>query len=646
MARCTPTILLALTTTALSVCGGPARGQGVVFPWPPESRTIKVRAPAEFPRARIPATAEPAPTIVDDLEARPTSAIGLDDVIQRALGNTDVVRVLSGTGSASSGQTIYDAAIANTRIDQENATFDPTVSVRQDFLRNESPFAIANPLRPGEALLIGTRLDRSPTSVQVNQKNRLGGTASVQVDADRLRRTPSGQLLNPESPSSVGVGVSQPLLQGAGLAVNQVPIVLARLDAESSYFRLKDSVQETVRGVIQAYWRLVATRTSVWAVEQQVDQAELFLKLEDARLRIGSGDQAQLAQARLALANFRANLINAQADQLDAEASLRGILGLPPTASDQLVPMTPPITGEVPLDWDALLSLAEEQRPDIIELKLVLEADYQLILQSRNQALPQLDALMLYRWNGLEGEMPVGGTVRTDAGEYTDWQFGVNFSVPVGLRQSRARLRERELILARDRANLEQGLLEMVHEIAATVRRLRQLHAAYKALEETRLAAADNLTAQATSARQGTVAFINVQQAIVDWGNAVSAEARALTDYNAELANLERVTGTILETHGVRFYEERYASLAPLGLLGNERLYPKAVAPTRDSARYPVSESAVDQEFQKGKPQLLRSSEEREPPVPTDPNAKPEDLPEPSPTGPSFPRQRRLPPPE
>jgi hypothetical protein len=166
---------------------------------------------------------------VDDLEARPTSAIGLDDVIQRALGNTDVVRVLSGTGSASSGQTIYDAAIANTRIDQEIATFDPTVSVRQDFLRNESPFAIANPLRPGEALLIGNRLDRSPTSVQVNQKNRLGGTASVQVDADRLRRTPSGQLLDPESPSSVGVGVSQPLLQGAGLAVNQVPIVLARL---------------------------------------------------------------------------------------------------------------------------------------------------------------------------------------------------------------------------------------------------------------------------------------------------------------------------------------------------------------------------------------------------------------------------------
>lgn len=646
MARCTPTFLLALTTTALSVCGGSARGQGVLFPWQPESRTIKVRAPAEFPRARIPATAEPAPTIVDNLEARPTSAIGLDDVIQRALGNTDVVRVLSGTGSASSGQTIYDAAIANTRIDQENATFDPTVSVRQDFLRNESPFAIANPLRPGEALLIGNRLDRSPTSVQVNQKNRLGGTASVQVDADRLRRTPSGQLLDPESPSSVGVGVSQPLLQGAGLAVNQVPIVLARLDAESSYFRLKDSVQETVRGVIQAYWRLVATRTSVWAVEQQVDQAELFLKLEDARLRIGSGDQAQLAQARLALANFRANLINAQADQLDAEASLRGILGLPPTASDQLVPMTPPITGEIPLDWDSLLSLAEEQRPDIIELKLVLEADYQLILQSRNQALPQLDALMLYRWNGLEGEMPVGGTVRTDAGEYTDWQFGINFSVPVGLRQSRARLRERELILARDRANLEQGLLEMVHEIASTVRRLRQLHAAYKALEETRLAAADNLTAQATSARQGTVAFINVQQAIVDWGNAVSAEARALTDYNAELANLERVTGTILETHGVRFYEERYASLAPLGLLGHERQYPKALGPTRDSTRYPVSDSAVDKEFQEGQPQLLRSSEEREPPVPQETKAKPEELPEPSPSDPRLPPQRRLPPPE
>jgi hypothetical protein len=142
------------------------------------------------------------------------------------------------------------------------------------------------------------------------------------------------------------------------------------------------------------------------------------------------------------------------------------------------------------------------------------------------------------------------------------------------------------------------------------------------------------------------VAFINVQQAIVDWGNAVSAEARALTDYNAELANLERVTGTILETHGVRFYEERYASLAPLGLLGHERQYPKALAPTGDSTRYPVSDSAVDKEFQEGKPQLLRSSEEREPPVPQETKAKPEELPEPSPPDPRLPPQRRLPPPE
>lgn len=623
------TIFVALVSTlggilpARSVCAQTIRNI-----WLPEQRTVRVRDPAEFPRARIPADVVPPPTVSDLDEPRPSTPIELDFIIGQALSNAQVVRVLSGTGAASTGQTIFDPSIANTRIDQQQATFDPTVTVRQDFLRNETPFAIPDPLQPGRALIIGNRLDRNPTNVEVGQRLGAGGTASLQVGTDRLRRLPSTSVLQPESPSSVTLGLTQPLLQGAGVAVNRVPIVLARLDAEASYFRLKDGVQETVRGVIQAYWDLVAARTNVWAVERQVEQSRQFVEYESARLRFELGDEAQLAQANLALANFRANLIDAQARLLNAEAALRGILGLPPNAPDQLNPMTPPVTEELEFDWEALLSLAEERRPDIIELKIILEADYQTLLQSRNAALPQLDAVALYRWNGLEGEMPIGASIDSRDGAFTDWQMGVNFSVPVGLRRGRAALREQELILARDRANLEQALLEMVHDLASALRQLRQLYASYLAFRDTRLAASRNLEVQFTSVRAGTVAFINVQQAIVDWGNAVSAEARALSSYNAQLATLERLTGTILESHGVRFYEERYASLGPLGLLGRDRCYSRGLHPTQNEPRYPQSEGSVDELFQRGAPSLKRRRDDAKPSPspPPDPRAE-EELP-------------------
>ena len=47
----------------------------------------------------------------------------------------------------------------------------------------------------------------------------------------------------------------------------------------------------------------------------------------------------------------------------------------------------------------------------------------------------------------------------------------------------------------------------------------------------------------------------------------------------------EAVTGS-LEKHGIRFAEERYGSIGPLGRLARDRYYPKAERPCPDGPRY------------------------------------------------------------
>src|SRR5205085_6948257 len=101
---------------------------------------------------------------------------------------------------------------------------------------------------------------------------------------------------------------TQPLLQGAGAAANLAPIVIGRLNTERSYFQLKDSVQQLVRGVIQAYWGLVFARTDVWARRRQVEQGAEAVRRAEARLGAGLADLAEVSQARSALANFQASL--------------------------------------------------------------------------------------------------------------------------------------------------------------------------------------------------------------------------------------------------------------------------------------------------------------------------------------------------
>jgi outer membrane protein TolC len=359
----------------------------------------------------------------------------------------------------------------------------------------------------------------------------------------------------------------------------------------------------------------------VWIRDQQIEQADFAYRQATAKEQTGSANLADVAQTRLALASFNASLIAAQASLLDQEAALRSILGLVHSSTEEYIPTSPPTDVEPAFDWDGIVVLAEEQRPDLIELKLVIEADQQLLLQARNQARPQVDAVALYRWNGLEGEMPIGTDLRSGDGDFSDWQLGVNFSVPIGLRRSRAGLRRQELILARDQVNLHQAMLTVVHTLAAQIRSLDSLYAQYEALVETRIASEENLRQQVGEWQSGRTDFITLLQAITSWGNSVSSVAATLTQYNTSLANLERETGTILEVHGVRLFEERYCSLGPLGSLGKGRCYPRSMHPTENSDRYEAGEKPSEEFFDLQKPDVSREDRPpREPPAPSPQN--------------------------
>ncbi len=117
------------------------------------------------------------------------------------------------------------------------------------------------------------------------------------------------------------------------------------------------------------------------------------MDLSQGRFELGIRDIGDVAQAQVSLANFRSTLLTAENAALEREAALRNILGLPPMDDDRVVPVTPPSSQRAEFQWKTLLTLAEEQRPDLIELKLVLEADQQQLLQVRNETYPQLDAV-------------------------------------------------------------------------------------------------------------------------------------------------------------------------------------------------------------------------------------------------------------
>jgi outer membrane protein TolC len=563
----------------------------------PEQTTLAIGDPDRLPPGVIP-DMEPPRTVTNPQPQTPPWPLSLDEAIHIALENTQVVRVLAGVTAVASGQTIYDPAISNTQIDQAQARFDPMVTQNNTWDRLDQPFGLLNPLDPTRTLLSSSEMQDYRATAGLTKTNVLGGQWAVNWTDTHTQFGGNGPFpLNPQNLSALEVSYTQPLLQGGGYQVNMAPIVIARINTDQSFFQYKDSVQEMVRGVIEAYWNLVLARINVWARRIQVQQSEEQYRREEARLKSGLADISNVAQARVTYNQFRANLVAAEADQLTREAVLRNILGLPPSDGRQIVPVSTPTNQRLMPRWDEVVRLAEQRRPDIIELKLVTEADQVRLLQSENQALPRLDAVALYRWNGISGTLPNGQHIASEPGQFPDWSFGVNFSVPLGLRQGRALVRQQALLIARDRANVDQALHAAAHELASSVRDMDSAYDQYLAFKETRAAAYANLQVQIAQFDIRRTIYLNVLQALNDWGNAVSSEAQQLLNYNIALATLERRTGTILETHGLVFSEERFRAAGPLGICGHGRLYPAAVPPAGHPQRYPSSGQPAENAF-------------------------------------------------
>lgn len=516
----------------------------------------------------------------------------LDEAIRAALQHSEVIRVLTGAQASSSGRTIYDTAIATTPIDAEKARFDPVFRANSAFSRQELPA-----LDTATNSIFGTAQAGNDHSLELSDLNSLGGTSAV-VGRNRWDSENAPDFLTKDRPS-LEISYTQPLLAGLGTQVNRAPIVIARLQQEQSYFQFKNAMQGLVRDVISAYWLLVQARTELWTAEILVRQLQFSYDRAEGERKVGRKQIADAAQAQTTLANAKARLIAAQGNVLQREAALRNLMGLPPEDGTRLIPTTPPTRDRVEFRWEELVETAQGRRPDLIELNLILMADQQQLLRRRNLAQPSLDAQAIHRWNGLAGRTAGGTLVNTPFDNHTDWTLGVTFSVPLSLRKARADVRSTELLIAKDRANIQQLIHQLEHQLATVVRNIDLNLEQYEAFREARDAASRSIPAQRARARLAQLSTIlNELVALTDWANAVSAEAQALAAYNSELANLEFQTGTILETHGIRFVEEQFASIGPHGQCFDDECYPRDLRPQPNSARYPDSGKPAEEAFE------------------------------------------------
>jgi outer membrane protein TolC len=380
---------------------------------------------------------------------------------------------------------------------------------------------------------------------------------------------------------------AHPLLQGSGAQYNRIAgpfgfqqyasglgnpidgVMIARIRTDQSLADFEGGVRNLMRDAEAAYWELYFTYRDLEARKMGRDSAlETWKKTHALYLtgtRGGSADRE--AQARSQYFLFRGQVEQALTEVFRAENRLRYIMGLSMSDGRLIRPSDEPTTARVAFDWSGIHIEALTRRVEVRKQKWEIKRRELELIAARNLMLPRIDAVGRYRWLGLGDELinqdgnDVFNTPGSSAfgvltsGQFQEWQLGLQASIPIGFRREMSGIRHHELLLARDRALLQDLELEISHQLGGAIRDIDLGYGLTQTNFNRRVAAEAEVSAVQAQYQFQQVTLDLLLDAQRRRAEAESAYYRSLVDYNQSIMNVHYHKGSLLDYDGVYLAE-------------------------------------------------------------------------------------------
>ncbi|HWC95266.1 MAG TPA: TolC family protein [Candidatus Sulfopaludibacter sp.] len=219
-------------------------------------------------------------------------------------------------------------------------------------------------------------------------------------------------LFNPVSTGSLSLGITQNLLNGFGLAVNQRAYHKARNNLRADDLSFKQQVILTVTNVVNLYWDLVTYNESL-KVSQETLQLDTQLYNDNKRrAALGAIAEIDIIQAEADQKAAEQDVVNRESQLLRQEMILKSVLtrsGLDNTAIAlaRIVP-TDHIAipaNEAVIPVQDLVTEAIAKRPEIEQNQISLENARLDLLGVKSNLLPSLQAFANFSNAGQAGSI-------------------------------------------------------------------------------------------------------------------------------------------------------------------------------------------------------------------------------------------------
>jgi len=294
-----------------------------------------------------------------------------------------------------------------------------------------------------------------------------------------------------------------------------------------------------VERVQRTYWQLHFAERALQITQVNVDVIDTLTNVVYGRFAVGEAAQQDALQAEVAHSRLRTALQEREQAVRSARRALNSAIGRPP--DDRLAPTEPPDRSTRAVDRTRLVRAALDESPFLEVARSKVDLQDKSVREATYARAPDVLVGASYRFRG---------TVPGDPTQGSD-MFSVTFalSLPIwaGTKQ-KAQIREVRYRLAEARAGEDSVVLEITTRLERLIDAVERLNAEIELYQRELLPQANQaLQASISDYQVARVGFVSVLQ---NWETELElqiAHERLLSDREERLAEVEALTGAVLE---------------------------------------------------------------------------------------------------
>ena len=473
---------------------------------------------------------------------------------------------LSGSGVTSGGGIVIQLGTAPPNL-------DPVFFVSGNFQHSTTP--LSNTFL---ALIPFALNDSRSYTLGYAQSFVTGTNAQIAFGSTHNHVNSPANILNPFTNGFLDLFISQPLLQGFGVAVNNRNIRVARNNQKVTDLQVKRQVVTTISALMNLYWDLVSFNEDVRIKEQALKTAQNLYEGNQHQAELGTLPKIEVTRAAAEVSATKENLLIAQTNVAQQETVLKNALSRNGVASPWLddVHVVPLDKIVVPEKEDlkpttALVEQALTARPELEQTRINIESLKINIAGTKNALLPTLNAFVEFTNNGLTGDPnPLRNGISADPfiiGGYTNllgqifrrnfpnYSAGFSLNIPFRNRAPQADYVADQLSLRQNELQLQKAISQVRVDVKNAVIGLQQARARYETAAATRVLAQQTLDAEQNRFKFGESTIPLVVQAQRDLATDQEAEVQAMANYTHAKIAFDEAVGQTLEVNSISMEE-------------------------------------------------------------------------------------------